>query len=125
MPFDPSDDFALVVDGLEPLTFCPKGGSSGDEIEIASAARESLDRKALELMLSAGVEEDGIAWSFPATGSVDSEDPETHEITATPMPIDLQRDDTLTTSGGEVWLVVSAERNQMLGLWKALCRRAK
>ncbi len=103
MMFDPSDDFATVTDGLEPVTIARPGGS--DKTEVAHAMRRNVrTREAAE---SAGrYTASDVVWHLPAS-----------ELAAAPRPGDLAID-----AEGRRWTVLDVQSGAGAGRWRCVCR---
>lgn len=103
LTFDPSPDFADVVDGLEAVTLNRRGSS--DDVAVASALRREVTTK--EAAASDGKYAAGdTRWHFP-----------TDEVADTPNV-----GDTIVEAGGDRYHILSVNRDTLSARWKCVSR---
>lgn len=103
MSFDPSADFADVVDGLEAATLTYRG--SGVTAALLHSHRNQIRERELEAA-GGDAKLGDVIWQWPVSES--STWPELGS--------------TLTDGDGDVWTILTLDKQVMRSKWSALCR---
>ena len=100
--FDPADDFANVVDGLEPVTLLRPGGAATSVGGALRAAVSTAEARASEGKVTAG----DVVWHLPAA-----------ELASPPVPGDV-----IVDAAGGRWTVLAVRRATAQSRWRCACR---